>query len=124
MYRHSATVNVDSCILVYYVQEVPMMLPHTGNQPCHNGLKKLPIGTFVVGDNTYVCRDTLLIPFSGIQQHEEGNSNYNFLLSQLQIRIEMVFGMLVGNWRIFLHPLACGFKRKNVVTHQASQFLH
>ncbi|KAE9161337.1 hypothetical protein PF002_g32397, partial [Phytophthora fragariae] len=31
--------------------------------------------------------------------------NYNFHVSQLRIRIEMAFGLLVNKWRIFKQPL-------------------
>ena len=59
----------------------------------------------MVGDNAYPIGETLLAPFSGSDRNNTYNSNYNFYLSQLRIRIEMAFGQLVSKWGIFNKPL-------------------
>jgi hypothetical protein len=74
-------------------------------------IDNLPLGTFVLADNAYICTDTLLTPFFGDQRGVEKYSNFNFFLSQLRITIEQAFGMFVGKWRIFLRPLACSFTK-------------
>jgi len=51
-------------------------------------LQNLPIRKFVIGDNAYVCTETLLTPFSGKEKKDPEKDAFNFYLSQLQIRIE------------------------------------
>lgn len=48
-----------------------------------------------------------MTPYNNIElQNNLGSDVYYFYLSQLQIRIEQEFGLLVGKWRIFTQPLA------------------
>jgi DDE superfamily endonuclease len=78
----------------------------------HNIANQLPLGKYIIGDNAYVCTEHLLTPFPGEQKNEPKKDSYNFYLSQLRMRIEMAFGLLVNKWRIFKHPLQV--KLKNV----------
>mmetsp|Transcript_2840 Transcript_2840/g.5176 ORF Transcript_2840/g.5176 Transcript_2840/m.5176 type:complete len:413 (-) Transcript_2840:41-1279(-) len=66
-----------------------------------NWFDELPPNYFVGGDNAYPLQNSLLIPFSGAERFEPYKRSYNFLLSQLRIRIEMAFGRLTTKWRIF-----------------------
>ena len=66
----------------------------------------LPPGFFVLADNAYILSETVLIPFSGSQRSQPENSCYNFLLSQLRIRIEQAFGHFTTKWRIFRKPVS------------------
>ncbi|OWZ01040.1 hypothetical protein PHMEG_00027649, partial [Phytophthora megakarya] len=56
---------------------------------------------FVIGDNAYVQSKRVMTPFNKAQlvDHADRDS-YNFHISQLRIRIEMAFGLLVNKWRI------------------------
>jgi len=54
----------------------------------------LPIGKFVIGENAYVCSETLLTPFSGVDKDEPIKDEFNFHLSPLRIHIEQTFGMM------------------------------
>jgi DDE superfamily endonuclease len=53
----------------------------------------------------------LLVPFKKDEinrnnpREREAKESYNFYLSQLRIRVEMAFGMLVNKWWIFKSPL-------------------
>lgn len=76
-------------------------------------------GFFLVGDNAYVLRDELLIPFSG-SSITEVQRTYNFFLSQLRIRIEMAFGRLTTKWRIFRRKLENGTKRNSIICRVAA----
>ncbi len=58
---------------------------------------------FVSTDNAYICTEHLLTPFCGRSWFNDDFDTYNFYLSQLQIQIEMVFGLLVTKWRILYH---------------------
>ena len=52
----------------------------------------------VVGDAVYTLTDQVLCPFVGSQWHQRESTNkdaYNYFLSQLRIRIEMTFGLLI-----------------------------
>jgi hypothetical protein len=68
-------------------------------------LKELPQEYFLGGDNAYPLLINLLIPFSGSEAHDPHKRSFNFLLSQLRIRIEMAFGHLTTKWRIFRRNL-------------------
>ena len=63
-------------------------------------IEKLEIGEFVVGDAAYTVTEHLLIPFTGSQRDVEEQDAFNFYLSQLRIRIEMAFGLLVKKFSI------------------------
>jgi hypothetical protein len=70
---------------------------------------ELPDGFFAVGHNAYLLSPTLLIPYSGQDKRDKSKDAFNFYLSQLQIRIEQAFGLLVTKWRIFKKPLEVSF---------------
>jgi hypothetical protein len=59
-----------------------------------------PPNYYIIGDNAYELKDSLLIPFSG-SNLAANESAYNYFLSQLRIRIEMAFGRMTTMWRIF-----------------------
>ena len=67
-------------------------------------IQKLPLRRFVVGDNAYVCAETLLTPFSDVEQDDQSKDAFDFYLSQMKIRIEQTFGIMTRKWRI-LHQL-------------------
>jgi len=68
-------------------------------------LESLPPGFFVASDCTYSITEHLVAPYSGPQRFSEWCDNFNFFLSQLRIRIEMAFGLLVTKWRILHTPI-------------------
>ena len=68
-------------------------------------IKKLPARRFVVGDNAYVCSETLIYPFSGVEKDDLSKDALNFYLSQLRIHKEQKFGLMTGKWRILHQPL-------------------
>ena len=69
-------------------------------------IEALPPWVFVAADNAYVCSEHLLTPFYGSQRNEPQYDSHNFYLSQLRIRIEMAFGLLVTKWRILMMTLS------------------
>ncbi|KAE8977487.1 hypothetical protein PR003_g23271 [Phytophthora rubi] len=70
---------------------------------------QLPVGFYIIGDNAYPLSDSLLVPFNKLELKTKAHSDYNFYLSQLRIRIEMAFGLLVNKWQIFKRPLVVDF---------------
>jgi len=68
-------------------------------------IQKLPPKKFVVGDNAYICSETLLTPFSGVEKEDPAKDAFNFYLSQLRIRIEQTFGLMTQKWRILQQPI-------------------
>jgi hypothetical protein len=64
-------------------------------------LQEIPAGYYIVADNAYTLSATLLIPYSGNDKTYPAKDVFNFYLSQLQIKIEQAFGMMVNKWRIF-----------------------
>ena len=73
-------------------------------------IESLPVGTYVIGDNAYVCSEHLLTPFSGCERNEPRKDTYNFFISQMRIRIEMAFGSLTNRWRVLRKPLEVSLK--------------
>jgi DDE superfamily endonuclease len=67
----------------------------------------LPRALFIVGDNAYPLSGHVMVPFriTEMQTDTKAKDVYNFYQSQMRIRIEMAFGMLVAKWRIFKSPL-------------------
>ena len=63
-------------------------------------IRKLAPGRFLVGDTAYKLMEHLLTPFTGSQQLDQGKDAFNFILSQVRIRIEMAFGRLTNKFRI------------------------
>ncbi|KUF93215.1 hypothetical protein AM588_10009113 [Phytophthora nicotianae] len=74
-------------------------------------VKNLPKGLYIVGDNAYTNTNQLLIPFPRPRITSSAHDSYYFHLSQLRIRIEMAFGLLVCKLRVFKAPLEISFKR-------------
>lgn len=72
-------------------------------------LESLPPGYFIAADCAYSLTEHLVTPYSGPQRFLERNDNFNFFLSQLRIRIEMAFGLLVTMWRILHTPINVKF---------------
>jgi hypothetical protein len=62
-------------------------------------------GFYMVANNAYTLSDTLLIPYCGVDKLDPSKDVFKFYLSQLHIRIERAFGLLVSKWRIFKKPL-------------------
>ena len=81
----------------------------------YDSVQDLPDGFFVVGDNAYVLSPTLLIPYSGNDKKNSTKDAFNFFLSQLRIRIEQSFGLLVTKWRVFKKPLEVKFWRTTLL---------
>jgi hypothetical protein len=65
----------------------------------------LPPGFYGVADNAYTLSEHLLIPYSGVEKNDKSKDVCNFYISQLRIRIEQAFGLLVSKWRIFKRPI-------------------
>jgi hypothetical protein len=71
----------------------------------------LPRGFYLVGDSAYTLSSSLLIPYSGADKKRKDNDIFNFHLSQLRIKIEQAFGLLVNKWRVFKRPIEIKLKR-------------
>ncbi|KUF83284.1 Far upstream element-binding protein 3 [Phytophthora nicotianae] len=78
-------------------------------------IMELPPGYYCVGDNAYPLSDSLLVPYNKVELKKKQDSDFNFYLSQLRIRIEMAFGLLVNKWQIFKKPLVVDFKNVSKV---------
>jgi hypothetical protein len=75
----------------------------------YNLVHELLDGFFPVADNAYTLSPTLLIPYLGQDKRDKSKDAFNFYLSQLRIRIEQAFGLLVTKWRIFKKPFEASF---------------
>jgi hypothetical protein len=71
----------------------------------HDILSRLPLGYFVVGDNAYTPAEYLVPVFGGADRNVADNDNCNFYISQVRIRVEMAFGMMLNKFGILRSPL-------------------
>lgn len=64
----------------------------------------LPSGFHIIGDAAYPISEKLLTPYPG-KNLPAGQDAFNFYLSQLRVKIEQSFGILVSTWGILWRPL-------------------
>ncbi len=81
-------------------------------------VEQLPDGFYVVADNAYTLSCKLLIPYSGKEKQSTSKDVFNFYLSQLRIRVEQAFGLLVNMWRVFKKPLEVALWRTTLLKRQ------
>lgn len=68
----------------------------------------LPGNYCILGDAAYPLSDQLLTPYPG-KGLEPGFDSFSFHLSQLRVKIEQSFGILVSVWGILWRPLKVQF---------------
>jgi hypothetical protein len=71
----------------------------------HDILSCLPLGYFIIGDNTYTPTEYLVPVFGGADWNIVDNDNCNFYMSQVCICVEMAFGMMIDKFGILRSPL-------------------
>lgn len=72
----------------------------------------LPWGFFLVGDAAYINSDQLLTPHPGHWEAGTDQDTFNFCLSQLRIRVEQAFALLVRRWGILWRKLEVKLKHQ------------
>jgi hypothetical protein len=70
-----------------------------------------PRGFYIVADSAYTLTTNLLTPFSGGEKKRRDNDVFNFHLSQLRIKIEQSFGLMVNKWRVLKKPIELRLER-------------
>jgi hypothetical protein len=75
-------------------------------------VEQLPGMYCVIGDCAYTPTEHMVPIFRGANALLLRNDNFNFFASQLRIRIEMAFGLMVKKWGILARPLT--IKLKNI----------
>lgn len=73
-------------------------------------VNNLPGMYCAIGDCAYVATEHLVPIFGGAQALIARNDNFNFFASQLRIRIEMAFGLMVKKWGLLQRPLTHSLK--------------
>jgi DDE superfamily endonuclease len=68
-------------------------------------VQNLPGFYCTIGDCAYTPTENLVPIYRGENAKNERNDNFNFYASQLRIRIEMAFGLMVKKWGILSRPL-------------------
>ena len=68
-------------------------------------IESLPGLYCAIGDCAYTASEHLVPIFRGENARTARNDNFNFFASQLRIRIEMAFGLMVNKWGILTRPL-------------------
>lgn len=69
------------------------------------------------GDNAYLNTSYMATPFPNVAGNEDMKSkdNYNFYHSQLRIRVECAFGMLVQKWGILRMAMPRNLSIKKII---------
>ena len=88
-----------------------------------NLVDELPGFYCVIGDVAYVPSEKTVPVYKGTQALVPKNDKFNYYASQLRIRIEMAFGLMVQKWRILNSPLRIKIKNVSVLM-TAVAFLH
>lgn len=70
----------------------------------HKAVGRLPSPYHIIGDAAYPVSEKLLTPYPG-KNLPPGKDSFNFHLSQLWVKIEQSFGILVSTWGILWRPL-------------------
>lgn len=86
-----------------------------------NVVESLPEAYYLVGDNAYTITNHLLTPYSGNQGGDVYNDSFNFHLSQIRIRVEQAFGLLVSKWRILKRSMQVSLKNSASVIHACAR---
>jgi hypothetical protein len=73
-------------------------------------INNLPGMYCAIGDCAYLATEHVVPIFGGAQALIARNDNFNFFASQLRIRIEMAFGLMVKKWGILQRPLTHSLK--------------
>jgi hypothetical protein len=73
-------------------------------------INNLPGMYCAIGDCAYVANEHLVPIFGGALALIPRNDNFNFFASQLRIRIEMAFGLMVKKWGVLQRPLTHSLK--------------
>lgn len=81
--------------------------------------KSFPPSFHLVGDNAYVCNESMITPYSGSQKNDPTKDSFNFYVSQVRIKIEQAFGLVRNKWRIFNSPLSVKLQSVGVVINAA-----
>jgi len=76
-----------------------------------NFIQNIPSGFYLVGNSAYTLSSSLLVPYTGSDKNRKENDVFNFYLSQLRIKIEQAFGLLVNKWRIFKKPIELNLRQ-------------
>jgi len=83
----------------------------------HNTCANFPLGVYLVGDNAYIPTEGMLTPFTAADGMNERKDTFNFFVSQLRIRIEQAFGLMVTKWRIQKKALEVPLRHVPTVVH-------
>ena len=78
-------------------------------------VEKLPGYYCAIGDNAYQPSEHCIPVFGGQLATTESNDCFNYYASQLRIRIEMAFGMMIQKWGILQRPLRCSIENVGVL---------
>ncbi len=65
------------------------------NTGAYDSVVSLTLGYYIICDAAYIASDRLLTIFHGADRLNVDNDNFNYYASQLRIRIEMAFGLMV-----------------------------
>jgi hypothetical protein len=113
------------CAADHQIQVISILCPGSANDArawAYSSLEKStsrrPEPYYILGDAAYPLSDKLLTPYSGAATRGDRHKDaFNFYQSQLRIRIEMSFGLLVARWGILWRPMRVSLRHVPHVVH-------
>lgn len=69
-------------------------------------INRVPAPFMCIGDAGYTAYEAFATIFNAWHARDKKKDNFNYFTSQLRIRVEMAFGLLVHKWGVLQKPLA------------------
>ena len=76
-----------------------------GKTSLYTIISQLPLGLYIIGDAAYTVSDQILVPFTVSSRQHPSKDAYNYFVRQMQIQIEMPFGLLTNKWQVLQSPI-------------------
>ena len=77
--------------------------------------ENLPLGLYGFADAASTLYETIFTPFTYTDRLDKAHDAFNFYLSQLWIRVEMLFGQMVNKFRILSGTIEDTLDRVSVI---------
>ena len=87
----------------------------------HTIMSQLPLGLYIIGDAAYTVSDQMLVPFTGSSCQHPSKDAYNYFVSQMQIQIEISFGLLTNKWQVLQSSMVTSISRSSEIIMATSR---
>ena len=99
-FRLHVTMNQNLYLSVLLPQVVDMIFT-LQKTVLNQWVQNLSFLEYIIGDNAYICSKHLLTPYPYYEKDDHKRDAYNLYISQIRMRIEMAFGMMIEKNKFF-----------------------